>query len=306
MDAVYDAIIVGAGPAGLTAGLYLGRAGLRTLILEKEMIGGELMNRDIIENFPGFPDGVLGPELGTKMVKQIKKFGAGIQLAEVRKVETEGSYKLIRTSRGEYLAKGLILAGGSRPKKLGIPGEEEFINKGVFYCATCDGPQFAGKVVTVAGGGDSGVTEALFLSRIVSQVFIIELLSFCTATKILLERALANPKIEIKCGAKIEAIHGDDHVKEIAIYDERTGQRSVMETQGVLVHIGIAPNTDYLRGTLALNEKGQILVNERMETEMQGVFAAGDVRQGSPWQISTAVGDGAIAAMSLKKYLESL
>ncbi len=305
MDNIYEAIIIGAGPAGLTAGLYTSRAKLKTLIIEKEVIGGELMNRDMIENYPGYPDGILGPQLGSGMTKQVVHYGTRIQLDEVKEIETGSRDKVVRTSRGEYRGKAIIIAGGAHPKKLGIPGEQEFADRGVFYCATCDGPRFTDKVVAVAGGGDSGITEALFLARMVARVIIIELLPRLTAAKTLQERVLANPRIETRCGVRIEAIRGDDQVRTLALLDIQTGQRSTLAADGILVHAGLDPNTDYLRESLSLNGKGQILVNGEMATEKAGIFAAGDVRHNSPMQISTAVGDGATAALSLARYLEN-
>ena len=264
------------------------------------------MNRDLIENYPSYPHGVLGPELGSKMMNQVMNYGAEMRLGEVEQIEIEENHKVVRTSQGDYLGKAIIIAGGAYPRKLGIPGEEGFVDKGVFYCATCDGPRFTDKVVAVAGGGDSGITEALFLARLVSKVTIIEVLPQLTATKILQERAFSNPKIEIKCGSKIEAIVGDEQVKALDLLDIQTGERSTLQVDGILVHVGLEANTDYLRGSVPLNEKGQILVNEKMETEIPGIFAAGDIRHNSPMQIATAVGDGATAALSLGKYLESL
>jgi len=306
MDTMYDVIILGAGPAGLTAGLYTSRARLHTLIIEKETIGGGLMDRDLIENYPSYPDGVLGPELGSNMVRQVMNYGAEIHLGKVEQIEIEESNKLVKNSQGYYLGKTVVIAVGAQPRNLGVPGEEEFSNKGVFYCATCDGPSFTDKIVAVAGGGDSGITEALFLAKMVSKVIVIEPELHLTATKILQERTFSNPKIEIKCGVKIEAIRGDEQVQAIDFFDVQTGQRSVLEVDGVLVHVGIEANTDYLRGSLPLSESGQISVNENMETEVPGVFAAGDIRHNSPMQISTAVGDGATAALYLEKYLGTL
>lgn len=305
METRFDVIIVGSGPAGLTAALYTSRAKLMTLILEKQVMGGELMNRDLIENYPGYPDGILGPELGSNMLTQAMNYGTEIQLGEVQQIEIDGDYKVVKTPQGDYSGKAVIIAGGARHRKLGVPGEQEFADKGVFYCATCDGPRFTGKVVAVAGGGDSGITEALFLARMVSRVIVIELLPRLTATKTLQERALSNPKIEIKCGSRIEAIHGDEQVKAVALLDMQSGQRSVLAVDGILAHVGIEANTDYFRGAVPLGEKGQILVNEKMETKIPGIFAAGDIRDNSPCQISTAVGDGATAALSLAKYLDS-
>jgi len=305
MDTPYDVLIIGAGPAGLTAGLYTSRSGLRTLIFDKENLGGELMNRELIENYPGYPDGISGPELGSNMLAQAMNYGVEVKFDKVERIEIDEDYRVVKASQGDYRGRAIIITGGAHPQKLGVPGEEEFFDKGVFYCATCDGPRFANKVVAVVGGGDSGITEALSLSRIVSKVIVIELLPYITATKTLQERAFLNPKIEIKCGFKVEAIHGDEWVKALDITDMQTGERSVLEVEGILVHVGIEPQTDYLRGSIPLNKRGQILVNGEMETEVAGIFAAGDIRHNSPCQVSTAVGDGATAALSLGKYLRS-
>ncbi len=306
MDGIYDVIIIGSGPAGLTAGLYTSRSKLGTLIIEKEALGGELATRDLIENYPGYPDGILGPELSSSMVNQAINYGAEIQLGKVEQIKIEGNHKVVKTSFEEYSGKAIIIAGGAHNKKLDVPGEQEFADKGVFYCATCDGPHFANKVVAVAGGGDSGITEGLFLVRLVSKVIIIEMLPQCTATKILQDRAFSNPKIEVRCGSKIEAIIGDEWVKALDLLDIQTGKRSTLEVEGILVQIGLEPNTDYLNGIVPLDSKGYVLVNEKMETEIPGVFAAGDIRHNSAMQIATAVGDGATAALSTGRYLASL
>ena len=299
----YDIIIIGSGPAGLTAGLYTNRSKLRTLIIEKDALGGELANRDLIENYPSYPDGILGPELSSRMVNQAVNYGTEVQLGEVEQVQIDGNRKVVKTSFGEFAGKAIIIAGGAHNKKLGVPGEEEFVDKGVFYCATCDGPRFANKVVAIVGGGDSGITEGLFLARLVSKVIIIEMLPQCTATKILWDGAISNPMIEVRCGCKIEAITGDEWVEALDLLDIQTGKKSTLEVDGVLVHVGVEPNTDYLSGIVPLDSKGHILVNEKMETEIPGVFAAGDIRHNSPMQIATAVGDGATAALSASRFL---
>ena len=300
----YDIIIIGGGPAGLAAAIYASRARLRTLILERDTPGGDLMNIDLIENYPGFQDGVNGADLGSQMMTQATKFGAELQFAEVEKIIPGTNEKTLQTSAGEFRAKAVIIASGSYSRKLGVPGEAELTNKGVFYCATCDGPRFAGKVVAVAGGGDSGVTEALFMSGFVSKIIIIEIMPQMLATKMLQERVLANPKIEVRCGVKIEAIHGSDKLESLDLADVKTGQRSTLKVDGLLVRIGLIPNTTFLKGTLPLNPNGQVMVNEQMETEIPGVYAAGDVRHNSPMQIVTAVSDGATAAMRSLNYIE--
>ena len=305
MTDIYEVIIVGGGPAGLTAALYASRAKLSTLIIERETVGGELMNRDLIENYSGYPDGIAGPELGSNMTTQAMNHGAELEIGEVERIEIDGGYKVVKTSEGYYRAKTMILASGAHPKEMGVPGEKEFAEKGVFYCATCDGPYFAGKTVAVAGAGDSGLTEALFLARFASEIFVFELLPHITANKTLQEKVFANPKITVKCGYKIESIRGDDEVKEIDLLEVKTGQRSTLGAGGILVHVGLEPNTGYLKGSLTLSDRGQVPVNEVMETKTAGIFAAGDVRQNSPMQIATAVGDGATAALFLERYIET-
>ncbi|MFC1870062.1 NAD(P)/FAD-dependent oxidoreductase [Chloroflexota bacterium] len=303
MDTIYDVVIIGAGPAGLTAALYTSRARLSTLVIEREAIGGELMNRDIIENYPGYPDGILGPELGSNMMTQAMNFGADIKIGEVEQIEIKTEHKVVRTSEGDYRGKVIIMAGGAHHKKLGVPSEQELLDKGVFYCATCDGPGFANKVVAVVGGGDSGITEGLFLTQFVSKVIIIEMAPRLTAAKILKERVFVNPKIEIKCGVKVEAIGGEEQVETLDISTVENGTRSTLKVDGILVHIGLEPRTSYLKSIIPLDNRGHILVNDKLETQVPGIFAAGDIRHNSPMQIASAVGDGATAAISAQKSL---
>ena len=303
MNTQYDIIIIGCGPAGLAAGLYAARSRVRTLILERETAGGELMNIDLIENYPGYQDGIDGPELGSNMIKQATRFGAEIQLANVEKIVLGTTEKLLKTSRGEFRTKTVIIASGSLSRKLGIPGEEEFTNKGIFYCATCDAPRFAGKVVAVAGGGDSGLTEALFMTGFVNKIIVIELMPRLMATKLLQERVLANPKIEVRCGVKIDAARGNEHLELLELSDVKTGQKSSLNVNGLLVRVGLIANTAYLKDTLPLNSFGQVMVNDHMETDIPGIFGVGDVRHNSPMQIVTAVADGATAALYSLKYM---
>jgi thioredoxin reductase (NADPH) len=303
LNTQYDVVIVGCGPAGLAAGLYAARSRVRTLILEREIAGGELMNIDLIENYPGYPDGIDGPELGSNMIRQATRFGAELQIANVEKIVSGTTEKLLKTSRGEFSTKAVIIASGSFSRKLGIPGEEEFTNKGIFYCATCDAPRFAGQVVAVAGGGDSGLTEALFMTGFVNKIIIIELMPHLMATKLLQERVLANPKIEIRCGVKIDAAVGNGRLELLELSDVKTGQKSSLKVNGLLVRVGLIANTAYLKDTLPLNSIGQIMVNDQMETNVSGIFGAGDVRQNSPMQIVTAVADGATAALYALKHI---
>ncbi|MFC1982572.1 NAD(P)/FAD-dependent oxidoreductase [Chloroflexota bacterium] len=305
MQRVYDVVIIGGGPAGLTAGLYTSRARLDTLLLEKETPGGQVMNIDLVENWPGSAE-ISGAELGSNMMTQAMNSGVQLELAEVQGIKLETEHKIIRTTQGNYLARAIIIAGGARHKKLGVPGEEEFAGQGVFYCAICDGGHFANKVVAVVGGGDGGLTEGLYLTRIVSKVIVIEIMPELMTSKILQERALANTKIEMRCGTRVEAILGDSEVREISIIDVKTGNKDKLRVDGVLVHVGLNPNTDYLNGIISLDNSEHIQANERMETEIPGIFAAGDIRHNSLKQIVTATGDGATAALSAEKYLRKL
>lgn len=302
----YDVVIIGGGPAGLTAGLYLSRARYQTMLLDKEGFGGYITNVEWIENYPGFSEGVSGAQLAAEMMTQAINYGLQMEQAEVVGMELYSSSRWVGCADGSgYTASAIIIAGGSQPKKLGIPGEEVLQGKGVFNCALCDGGKFADKVVLVCGGGDAGVTEALYMTKLASKVILIEAEPCLTATAVLRERASANPKLEIRCGAKVEAVVGENQVEgvELASAD---GQRDTLKVDGVLVHIGLEPNTSYLKSIVPLDSQGQIVVNERMETEIPYILAAGDIRSGSPRQIATAVGDGAIAAISAQKLLQEL
>ncbi len=298
----YDVIIIGGGPAGLTAALYTSRARLSTLILEKESMGGELVNRELIENYPCAEEGVQGPDLAAAMAKQAMNFGAKFEYAEVESIEAEEQVKIVHCDAGDYSCKGIIIASGAHPRKLGIPGEEEYEYAGVFYCGTCDGPMYDGKTVAVAGGGDSAVTEALALARYASHVTIIAR-GDLRAAKVLQERAQADPAISILRGTKITAVVGGEEMTGLELEDSVSGEKRHMDVQGLLVRIGMVPNTQYLEGSIELTEGGQIPVNEVLATAIPGVYAAGDVREHSPMQISTAVGDGACAAMALAGYI---
>lgn len=302
----YDVIIIGSGSAGLAAGIYTSRAGLRTMILEKEIMGGELMNLQLIENYPGFGSGVQGPELGSAMMEQAISAGAEIELGEVTGIENKSGFKVVKTVDDVRTCKGIIIASGAHPKKLGVPGEAEYSYKGVFYCATCDGAHYAGKPVVIAGAGDSGVTDALLLERLGCKVTIVEFMPQPKASKVLLDRAISNPNIELIVGTKIEMVRGDEHVTGVDIKEVATGTKNHLDVEGVLVRIGPSPNTQFVQDILPLTSIGQIPVNENMETNVPGIYAAGDVRENSPMQIATAVGDGVTAAMTLGRYLQTL
>lgn len=299
----WDVVIIGGGPAGLTSGLYLSRAKRRTLLLDKNTAGGYLQNIEFIENYPGFSDGVPGAQLATQMVNQARKYGLEIETGEVSGIELFSGTRVVVCSDGRsYTTNTIIIAGGSKNKKLGVPGEAELTGKGVFECAMCDGGEFAGKTVAVCGGGDSGLTEALYMSKIASKVIVIEFMPMLNATAVLQDRVNANEKITVHTGTKIEAIEGKERVEGITV--SKDGKRETLKVDGVLVHIGLEPVTGYLEGVVALDEQDYVSVNEKMQTEEPHIFAAGDIRSGSPRQVVTAVGDGAIAGIWANRLLD--
>ena len=269
-------------------------------------MGGEMMSRQLIENYPGFAEGIMGPDLATAMLEQAGNAGAEVETGEVEGIEEKKGYLVVKTDDGSLTCKGVIIASGSHPRLLNVPGEKELAHKGVFYCATCDGALCAGKSVVVAGAGDSGITEALYLERLGCKVTVVELMAQPKASRILLDRAEENPNIEVICGTKIEGIVGDDWVTGVEVSDVATGEKRTLDVQGIYVRIGLVPNTQFLQGTLELTPAGQVPVNEQMATSIPGVYAAGDIRTNSPAQMATAVGDGVTAAMALGRYITSL
>jgi thioredoxin reductase (NADPH) len=299
----WDAVIIGGGPAGLTAGLYLCRARRRTLLLDKDTPGGYIRNVELIENYPGFVEGVPGAKLAAQMVDQAKKYGLEIDNAEVTGVEVFSGTRYVGCADGQgFTTKVIIIAGGSKNKKLGVPGEAELAGKGVFECAFCDGGHYAGKVVAVCGGGDAGVTEALYMSKIASKVILVEAMPALTAAAVLQERVKADKKIEVRTGTKVGAIIGKDKVEAVELLSG--GKKETLNADGVLVHIGLDPSTDYLEGVVPLDENGQVVVNGNMQSEVPYIFAVGDIRSGSPRQVVTAVGDGVIAAIAAERLLQ--
>jgi thioredoxin reductase (NADPH) len=300
----WDVVIVGGGPAGLTAGLYLSRANRRVLLLDKDTVGGYIRNIELIENYPGFSDGITGARLASEMVEQARKYGMQTETAEVTGLEVFSGTRWVGCARGGgFTTNAVIIAGGSKNKKLGVPGEAELAGKGVFECAFCDGGHYAGKVVAVCGGGDAGVTEALYMAKIASRVILIEFMPELTAAAVLCDRLTSDPRIEVRCGVSVEAITGRENVEAVELSD-KTGKKEKVKVDGVLVHIGLEPNTDFLDGIVPLDDNGQIIVNGRMETEVPYVLAAGDIRGGSPRQVVTAVGDGAVAAITAQRLLQ--
>jgi thioredoxin reductase (NADPH) len=306
VDRTYQLIIVGGGPAGLSAGLYASRSKLDTLLIEKAVLGGQILNAEMVENYPGFPQGISGSELGALIAQQAAKYGLPTAFAEVQGIEIRGGEKILSTSEGQYRAKAVIIAGGSEYSKLGVAGEEEFTGKGVSYCAMCDGAFFREQVVAVVGGGNVALNDALFLTRFASKVIVIHRRDQLRATKILQDKAFANPKIKFLWDTVVESITGDKLVKEIRLRNVKTGKGSSLEVSGVFVAVGLRPNTGYLKGLLKLDAGGFILVNGQMETGVPGMFAAGDIRAGSIRQVVSAAGDGATAAIAAERFLFSV
>ena len=302
---VYDVVIIGGGPAGLTAGLYASRARLNTLLLEAMIPGGQMMTTDIIENYPGFSQ-ITGAELSAIVDEQAKGFGLTVETGEVTGLEVVGGQELVaKTAEKEYRAKAIIICTGTEYRKLGIPGEAEFTGRGVSYCATCDGAFFKDSTIVVVGGGDSALTEALFLTKFAKEVTIIHRRDALRATKIYQERAFANPKIDFLWSSVVEEIKGDKTVESVLVKNVTSGEMREVPTEGVFMFIGITPKTAFLKGLVEMDENGYILANaENLQTSVKGVFAAGDVRKKLLRQVATAVGDGATAAFAVEKYLE--
>lgn len=302
----YDLIIVGAGPAGLTAGLYAGRARLNTLLLERLMPGGQTASTEWIENYPGFDQGVGGAELMMKMESQARKFGVEISSDAVSDVQLDSNPKKIMADGKKYLSKAVIVATGSDPRKLNVPGEAELKGRGVSYCATCDGPFFKDKDVVTVGGGSSGVQESLYLTRFVKSIQLVEIMDHLNAEKILIQRALENSKFTFLLKHEVVSINGGQKVESVVVKDRETGNRKELRANGIFIWVGLKPNTEFLKGKIQLDDYGHIVTNAEMATSVPGVYAAGDVRAKSVRQITTAVGDGTIASESALKYIESL
>ena len=306
MERSYQLIIIGGGPAGLSAGLYASRSKLDTLLIEKAGLGGQILNAEMVENYPGFPQGISGSELGALIAQQATKYGLPTAFAEVQGIEIRGAEKIVSTSESQYRAKALIIAAGSEYSKLEVPGEEEFTGRGVSYCAMCDGAFFRDQVVAVVGGGNVALNDALFLTRFATKVIVIHRRDQLRATRILQDRAFANPRIEFLWDTVVESITGDKLVREIRLRNVKTGKGSSLVVSGIFVAVGLRPNTGYLKGLLKLDDGGFIPVNNQMETEVPGIFAAGDIRAGSIRQVVSAAGDGATAAIAAERFLSSV
>ena len=304
MSEFHEAIIIGSGPAGLTAGIYLMRAGINAVLVEKGVLGGTPMNYDHVENYPGFPDGISSKELMRKMAEQAKRFGLSVkEFAEVEEVVYQGDRFIIKAGGDVLESLGAIVCTGTVSMKIGIPGEEEFVGRGISYCATCDGAFFRNLDVAVIGGGDAAIQEGLALTNIVRKVYVIHRRDQLRAQKIIQERAFKNEKMEFLWNKVPVAIEGKDQVESILLEDTKTHERSRVNVDGVFVYVGARPNTQFLGGLVERDGAGFIITDEDLATKTPGLYVAGDARKKSLRQIATAVGDGALSAVSLEHYI---
>jgi len=302
-DGTYDIIIIGGGPAGLTAGLYASRARIKTLLIEMALIGGQMINAEWVDNYPGFPEGISGLELGELIHKQTEQYGLETLFTEVTGLQLQGNGKVVRTLKGDLTARVVIAANGSTRYKLDVPGEEKFTGKGVSYCATCDAPFFKEKKVVVVGGGNAAVSEAIHLAKFADMVTVIHRRRQLRANPDLQEKAMAKPNIKFLWDTVVDEIKGKDFVNSVKLHNVKTDKKSELETSGVFISIGLKPSTGYLNNLLPLDDTGHIITNDKMETEIPGIFAVGDIRSNSVRQIVAATGDGATAAIYARKFL---
>lgn len=300
----YEVIVIGGGPAGLTASLYTARSRFSTLLIEWALYGGQMTTTDLIENYPGFPEGIAGADLSRLMEEQARRFGVETATQEVVGVRLEGDKKIVQTHESTYGCDALILCMGTEYRKLGVPGEKEFTGKGVSFCSTCDAAFFRDCRIVVVGGGDSALTEAIFLTKFASEVTIIHRRDALRGTKIYQERASANPKIKFLWNSVIQEIKGNNTVRSVVVKNVKTNEVRDLETDGVFVFVGLVPRTQFARDLVKTDEAGYIITDENCETSVRGIFAAGDCRKQLLRQVSTAVGNGATAAFAVEKYLE--
>lgn len=306
MGQTYEIVIIGAGPAGLAAAIYAGRARRKTIVLEKGIPGGQILLTDWIENYPGFPDGIAPFELMEKFRQQAEKFGAEFKMEEVKSISQVGKGWKVIGHQDEYETRAVIIATGSIYRHLGVKGEAELTGKGVSYCATCDGAFFKDKVVGVVGGGDNALEEALFMTKFAKKVYLIHRRDKFRGIKILQEKVLANPKIEVLRNSLVKEIIGGDRLEKVRLYNRQSQSESELPLDGLFISIGMDPNTAFLKGFVELNEYGEIKVSPQMQTSQPGVFAAGDVTDVCPKQVATASGSGVAAALAVEEYLSRL
>ncbi|WNS75023.1 thioredoxin-disulfide reductase [Bacillus sp. DTU_2020_1000418_1_SI_GHA_SEK_038] len=305
-EKIYDVIIIGAGPAGMTAAVYTSRGSLSTLMIERGVPGGQMANTEEVENYPGF-DHILGPDLSTKMFEHAKKFGAEYAYGDIKEIIDGEEYKTVVAGSKQYKARAVIITTGAEYKKLGAPGEKELSGRGVSYCAVCDGAFFRGKELVVIGGGDSAVEEGVYLTRFATKVTIIHRRDELRAQSILQKRAFDNDKIEFIWSHTVKEINEKDgKVGSLTLVSTKTGEEQEFNADGVFVYVGMLPLSKPFENLGITNENGYIETNENMETKVPGIFAAGDIREKQLRQIVTATGDGSIAAQTVQHYVEEL
>lgn len=300
----YDVVIIGAGPAGLTAAIYASRANLNTLIIERGVPGGQMVNTEEIENYPGF-DSILGPDLSQKMFHHAQQFGAKYTYGDVKGISVEGEYKIVHTTKESFQTKTVIIATGTEYKKLGVAGEDTFGGRGVSFCAVCDGAFFKEKELVVIGGGDSAVEEALYLTRFASKVTVVHRRNKFRAQPILQKRLFDHEKVSVIWDTVVEEIKGDKKVSHVVLKDVKTGQTQDFQADGVFIYVGMNPLTESVKDCGITNESGWIETNEALETVIPGVFAAGDCRNKTLRQVVTATGDGSLAAQNAQHFIEN-
>lgn len=300
---IWEVMIIGGGAAGLTAALYASRARISTLLLEGEMLGGQIATADLVENYPGFPEGVMGPDLSDLMARQAQRFGAHIERATVESLEIGDGVFAAHAWQNEFRARAVIVASGAQHKHLEVPGEEEFRGRGVAYCATCDGALFRDRVIAVVGGGNVAMDDALLLSRYGTRIYVIHRRDQLRAEKLLQERAFRHPKLEFIWDTVVMEIKGGDKVERLALRNVKSGEASELAVDGLFVAIGMEPRTAYLPPEVERDGIGYVMVDARMRTSAPGIFACGDVIRGSLRQLTTAVGEATTAVQSLQEYL---
>ena len=302
---LYDVIVIGGGPGGYTAALYAARANLSVAILEKLSPGGQMGTTDVIDNYPGFPQGVNGFELAMQMKEGAERFGAQTQLAEVTQVELAGQVKTIHTSGGDYQARTVVLATGAHPRELGLPGERELRGRGVSYCATCDGMFYRGKTVVVVGGGNTAVSDVLYLSRLCEKVYLVHRRDALRASKVYLDPLQKAENVEFVWDSEVKQLLRDQAVTGVRVRNKKTGEERDIPCGGVFVAVGYLPNTELYRGQVELDEAGYVLADETTQTNLPGVFAVGDLRKKPLRQVVTAASDGAVAAHFIEEYFST-
>ncbi len=300
----YDVIIIGAGPAGLSAAIYAARGGMKTAVFEKAIVGGQITVTEDVENYPGFEHAITGYELTDTMKRQAERFGTEFINEDVTSVGLEGKCKIVGTADKEYRTKSIIFCSGAHPRLINVPGEERLTGRGVSYCATCDGALYRGKKVAVIGGGDSAIEEGMFLTKFADKVYVVHRRDELRAQYIIQQRAFKNPKMEFVWNTVVQEIRGENKVSELELYNRKTDKISLLPVDGVFIYVGILPSTSLLESRLNLDNGGFVITDEYMHTNIPGIFAAGDVRSKVLRQVVTATSDGAIAAWSAEKWID--